>query len=111
MFDRFVHDDEGSDDPGNVEEPDLAPEVRDPSDRFKTDPPAAPSPIDGDADPEIQKEFWAQVILFNIALFALSLGIMLIGFQRRWTIGGVLVLAGLVTFARGYSRYRAVQKD
>ncbi|SIR09915.1 hypothetical protein SAMN05421858_1413 [Haladaptatus litoreus] len=111
MFDKFGHDDEGSDDPGYAEEIDMAPKVRDPSDRFDTNPPTAPEPIDGDADPEIQKEFWAQVILFNIALFTLSLGLMLVGFEQRWTFGGLLLAVGVITFVRGYSRYRSFQKD
>ncbi|WP_266077293.1 DUF7322 domain-containing protein [Haladaptatus caseinilyticus] len=111
MFDKFGHDDDGSDDPGYIDEPDMAPKVRDPSDRFETNPPAAPKPIDGDADPEIQKEFWAQVILFNIALFTFCLGLMLVGFERRWTFGGLLIAIGIIAFTRGYSRYRSFQKD
>ncbi|WP_435153872.1 DUF7322 domain-containing protein [Haladaptatus sp. DFWS20] len=110
MFDIFG-DDEESDDPGNVQEPDLAPKVRDPSDRFEIDPPAVPDLSESDADPEILKEFWVQVLLFNISLFTLSLGLMLVGFERRWKFGGLLIVVGVVTFARGYKRYRSVQKD
>ncbi|WP_227376537.1 DUF7322 domain-containing protein [Haladaptatus halobius] len=111
MFDRFGHDDEGSEDPGDAPEADLVPEVNDPSENLKIDAPSVRDYSQVDADSELQKEFWVQVLLFNVALFALSLGLMLIGFERRWTVGGGLIVVGLVAFARGYRRYRAVQKD
>ncbi|WP_458205000.1 DUF7322 domain-containing protein [Haladaptatus sp. NG-SE-30] len=111
MFDRFGHDDEGSEDPGDAPEADLVPKVNDPSENLKFDTPKVRDYSQVDADPELQKEFWVQVLLFNIALFALSLGLMLVGFEQRWYFGGGLVVVGLAAFVRGYRRYRAIQKD
>ncbi len=64
-----------------------------------------------DADPELKGEFWKQVLLFNIALFCLSLGILLIAFEQRWALGGGVLAVGVLAFVRGYRRYRAFQKD
>lgn len=73
--------------------------------------PTAPNYSNQDAPPELRRAFWSSVLLFNVALFGLSLGLMLIGFQQRWLFGGGLVLIGLVAFVRGWLRYRNVQKD
>jgi len=62
-------------------------------------------------DSELAKQFWTLVLIFNVALFAASLGLMLIGFEGRWTVGGGLIAVGLFAFARGWYRYRAVRKD
>ncbi|EFW90324.1 hypothetical protein ZOD2009_19743 [Haladaptatus paucihalophilus DX253] len=111
MFDKFGHDDEGSENRGDAPEADMVPTVDDPSERLRVDTPSVRDYSTVDADPEIQKEFWSQVLLFNIALFCLSLGLMLVAFQSRWTFGGGLVVIGLFAFSRGYRRYRNVQKD
>ncbi|WP_458187128.1 DUF7322 domain-containing protein [Haladaptatus sp. NG-WS-4] len=111
MFDRFGHDDEGSEDPGDAPEADLVPTVTDPSENLEIDTPTVRDYSQVEVDSELQKEFWVQVLLFNVALFTVSLGLMLVGFERRWLFGGALVAVGLVAFARGYRRYRAVQKD
>lgn len=117
MFDRFEEEAEPPD-PGDEAEAELVPTVRDPSENID-DPsenvePTVPSIRDYssvDADPELAQEFWIQVFLFNIALFAVSLGLMLIGFRQRWTFGGALLVVGIVAFARGFARYRSFQKD
>jgi hypothetical protein len=62
-------------------------------------------------DSELAKQFWSLVLLFNVALFAASLGLMLVGFERRWTVGGGLLAVGIVAFVRGWYRYRSVRKD
>lgn len=103
--------------PDDVDEPeaDLLPE--DPAEGLVPDDPAeglvpeAPRVRDtskNDADPELQKQFWSLVLLFNVALFATSLGVMLVGFQGRWTVGGTIFAVGAVAFARGWLRYKKV---
>ena len=64
-----------------------------------------------DAPSEIKNEFWRQVLLFNIAIFCLALGVLLIAFEQRWAFGGGLLAVGVVAFVRGYRRYQEFQKD
>lgn len=67
-----------------------------------------------DAPVELHRAFWGLVAVFNVALFAIALGVMLIGFRGQWDLGGSLLGAGLVLFAYGvyrYRRYRAAGFD
>jgi hypothetical protein len=64
---------------------------------------------DAAATAELQREFWVQVVVFNVALFTFSLGVMLVGFRGQWTLGGALVAVGVASFLRGYRRLRAVR--
>ncbi|WP_193570005.1 MULTISPECIES: hypothetical protein [Halorussus] len=85
-------------------EADLLPD--EPSEGLAPDPPAVPEFSADDADPELRRDFWSLVLLFNVALFGLSLGVMLIGFEGRWKVGGGLVTVGAFAFARGWYGYR-----
>ncbi|MFB6134549.1 MAG: hypothetical protein ABEJ55_06135 [Halanaeroarchaeum sp.] len=63
-------------------------------------------------DPEelpepIRNRFVGIVILLNVGLLLASVGIMLIGFERRFQAGGVLVLAGIIVLGRAWQRYRS----
>lgn len=66
---------------------------------------------DSDVDPDLKKQFWSLVLIFNVALFAASLGLMLVGFEGRWRVGGALFAVGAVAFLRGWYRYKSVRKD
>ena len=68
--------------------------------------PEAPDLTEVDASSEVRYRFWALVMVFNVALLAASVGVMLVGFQGEWEVGGQLTLAGLALFAFGYYRYR-----
>lgn len=68
--------------------------------------PEAPDLTEVEASSEVRQRFWALVAVFNVALLATSIGVMFIGFQGEWTLGGQLTLAGLVLLAFGYYRYR-----
>jgi hypothetical protein len=70
--------------------------------------PTAPDPTQTDAtiDPNLERLFWKLVLTFNVALFAFSLGPMLIFFRGEWAVGGAIFGLGIVTFAYGYYRYR-----
>lgn len=64
-------------------------------------------PADGEELPkEIKREFVVQVILLNIALFALGLGVMLLYFRRDLQMGGGLVLIGLFSLLATWRRYK-----
>lgn len=68
--------------------------------------PEAPDLSEVEASSEVRYRFWALVMVFNVALLATSIGVMFIGFQGEWALGGQLTLAGLALFAFGYYRYR-----
>lgn len=59
-----------------------------------------------DADPAVQNLFWGLVVLFNVAILALSVGAMLILFGTDPTLGVQVLLVGLVLAVYGGYRYR-----
>ncbi|WP_225741152.1 DUF7322 domain-containing protein [Halorussus halophilus] len=92
--------------PEGIDEPekDLLPD--DPSEKFGVEIPQVRDTSKNDVDPELSKQFWSLVLIFNVALFAMSLGLMLIGFEGRWTFGGSIFLVGVVSFLRGWWGYK-----
>ncbi|WP_244605242.1 DUF7322 domain-containing protein [Halorussus halobius] len=98
------------DDPSEGLEPD-APTVSDPSEDLGPEIPEVADFDEADADPELQRQFWTLVVLFNVALFGASLGLMLVGFEGRWRVGGAMFATGALAFARGWRKYRAVTSD
>jgi len=72
---------------------------------------AASAESDASVDSELATQFWSLALLFNLAVLAASLGLLLIGFERRWTVGGGLLAVGVFAFVRGWYRYRSVRKD
>lgn len=86
-------------------ERELAPEVDVPS----VEQPEIP---DGsDAPAPLRRKFWTLVATFNVALIAVSLGLMFVAFRGRWRYGGAAVVIGLVLFAFGYRRYQRYTSD
>lgn len=59
-----------------------------------------------EVDSRTTRYFWGAVALANIAVGAVSIGLMLIGFRGNWELGGGLVLIGLLAGARTYWLYR-----
>ncbi|WP_202932541.1 DUF7322 domain-containing protein [Halorussus salinus] len=90
-------------------EADLLPE--DPSKDLGPDPPTVPDTSQNEADADLKRRFWSLVLLFNVALFATSLGLMLIGFEGRWRFGGAMFLVGAFAFVRGWRGYQKVQRE
>ena len=68
--------------------------------------PEAPEPPDGAANSEVTSLFWKLVVVFNVALLALSVGPMLAYFEGQVDLGIRITLVGAVTFAYGVFRYR-----
>jgi hypothetical protein len=97
--------------PDDVDEPeaDLLPD--DPSESLGPEPPRPPRFDQEDADPELKKQFWSLVLLFNVALFGMSLGLMLVGFESRWKVGGAIFAAGALAFLRGWRGYQDATSD
>lgn len=69
--------------------------------------PEAPDPTeeDIDVDPRLWRLFWGLVAVFNVALLALSLGVMIAVFDGKWVLGGQLVAVGLVFLIYGIYKY------
>lgn len=80
--------------------------------RDLVDIPEAPSvPPESAAPEDLRKAFWKLVVVFNVALGSFAVGVMLVAFERRWTVGGALVVLGVASFLRGYYRYQVVTGD
>ncbi|UPV73367.1 hypothetical protein M0R89_12520 [Halorussus limi] len=90
-------------------EADLLPD--DPAENLGPDPPRVPDTSSNDADPEVKRKFWSLVIVFNVALFGMSLGLMLAGFEGRWRVGGAMFAVGAFAFLRGWHGYRNVRDE
>lgn len=100
-------------DSGHVDAPQYSePEEPDPHD-LGPPIPEAPDPTETDAeiDPAVQSLFWWLVLVFNAALLALSLGVMIAAFDGKYALGGQLFAVGAVQFAYGYFRYRKFERE
>lgn len=73
--------------------------------------PRGESVADVEVDDRTRRYFWSAVALANIALAAVGVGLMLIGFRGQWAFGGGLVLVGLLAGARTYRIYRQFEAD
>ncbi|MFB6299038.1 MAG: hypothetical protein ABEH65_02120 [Halobacteriales archaeon] len=74
-------------------------------------PPGPSVPSESDAPTALKWKFWQLVVVFNVALLASSIGVMLIGFRGRFRTGGASLLGGLVLFGIGWYRYRAIRRN
>ncbi|MBB6645820.1 DUF7322 domain-containing protein [Halobellus ruber] len=97
--------------PDEPDEPD--PEAR--WDSPEDDLVSIPSVEDGDPDAEgagievdgeVAKFFWVSVIYANVALGGVAVGLLLVGFRGRVTVGAIAVAVGLLALYRTYDVYR-----
>jgi len=95
--------DEDGDGPLSEKSP-YEPEEFDPS-SLGPDVPEAPSPPDGAGNSDVTALFWKLVVVFNVALLALSVGPMLAYFDGRVDLGIRITLIGALAFAYGLFRY------
>lgn len=72
---------------------------------------AASAPDSADTPPELVALFWRLAFLANAALLALSVGIMLVGFEGAWLRGTGLVAVGAGGLGYGYWLYQRAPKD
>ena len=86
------------------------PEEFDPS-SLGPDVPEAPIPPDGTGDREVAALFWKLVVVFNVALLALSVGPMLAYFEGQVELGIQIFLIGLIAFGYGTVRYVQFRVD
>lgn len=94
-----------------------SPEEPDPPDEGEDITPDPPTTsIDGmlgpsDAPPELVKAFWSLVLLFNVGILATALGLMFIVFRADLTIGGGLLIVGVLTLGVGIYRYLSLDPE
>lgn len=67
--------------------------------------------VHADVPEDLTRLFWFLVAVFNVAIFTLAFGAMLIVFRGQWVLGGQITLAGAVLFVYGYYRYRTRPED
>lgn len=92
------------DDDEEPPEADVLPEIPDSTPDIPDSTPEIPDP--SNASPELRRTFVRLVVVFNLAVLATGVGLLLVAFEREWRDGGALVAIGLATFAYGYWRYR-----
>ena len=73
--------------------------------------PSVDVPDESDADPQLQRQFWLLVVVFNVAVMAVSVGAMLAVFRGQWDTGGSLVAGGAILAGYGYFKYRVYTRD
>lgn len=64
---------------------------------------------EADAPPELVRQFWALVLVINAALFAGSLGVMLLYFRNDVFRGGLLLVGAVVLSVLAAVRYRSAR--
>lgn len=74
--------------------------------------PDIPSPEDnyGDVDGNLRNSFWLLVLVFNVSLFAVSIGVMLVGFGTHPRLGLQVFAVGVVFGLYGWYRYRKTKE-
>lgn len=77
---------------------------------FDIEPNIPEAPSAEDADPKLRNRFWSLVVIFNIAILAVSAGGMLLLFRENVELGLQLFLAGVVITAYGIYRYRTAKQ-
>jgi hypothetical protein len=78
---------------------DLGPEVPEP-----------PEPS-GDTHPRVHLLFWALVVVFNLAVLAVGVGLVLLVFDGNLELGGQLLVVGTVLLGYGLYRYREAKQE
>jgi hypothetical protein len=87
--------------PGSEDDPEqLGPEI-----------PTPPEPTAGDADSESVRLFWKLVLVFNVAVFGLSVGPMIGVFLDNWDLGLQVFAVGALAAAYGLVRYYGFRRD
>ena len=97
--------------PEGIDEPEAELLPNDPAAGLEPDAPRVPDTSKNDVDPELKRQFWKFVLLFNVALFGMSLGVMLVGFEGRWQLGAAFFAVGAVAFVRGWRGYKDATSD
>lgn len=82
-----------------------------PDERSDAERDLAPDPPSTEPPAALRKQFWILVVVFNVALLATSLGVLLAALDGRPTLGSSLAFLGVGAFYFGIQRYRTVRDD
>lgn len=97
--------------PDEPDEPSHEPEEFDPVNDIGPDVPQVDIPdttkSGAEVPDDLARTFWKLVAVFNLALFALALGPMLLYFRGEVVNGTAIFVLGAGCFAYGYLRYRS----
>lgn len=82
----------------------------------EVEPPRVRNPADGlpefsSVDSRVSGPFVLAALYANVALFCVSLGLMLVGFDGEWRWGGALILVGAFAAVRVYQTYRKFENN
>lgn len=88
------------------EEPDPEADLPDPERELPSVPEAPSVPPESAAPPALLRDFWAAVLIFNVALAGVSVGLMALAFTDDWRLGWGLLAAGVAAALFGLRRYR-----
>ena len=75
------------------------------------DVPEAPDPPEASANSDVTALFWKLVVVFNVAILALSVGPMLAYFEGQVDLGLRLFAVGAILFGYGVFRYVQFTRD
>lgn len=93
------------------QEPDPEADLRDPAADGPTIPSVdVPEPDQADVPSALLQGFWVTVLVFNVALIALAVGVLMLVFGVERPIGAGLALLGLLLVRRGYRLYRRLDE-
>lgn len=70
----------------------------------------APGRSEDDVPGELLVGFWSTVLLFNVALLATSVGVLLLAFDGQRRLGAGALVVGLLAAVRGYWKYRSLSE-
>lgn len=106
---------DGDDDPeASLAEPEPEADLPDPESELPTVPDVPEVDVpevvvpEADVPGELLRDFWTTVAVFNVALLAASVGVMMLVFDVYRPFGAALLVLGLLSGVRGYLKYRAL---
>ncbi|WP_181686478.1 DUF7322 domain-containing protein [Halorhabdus salina] len=70
-----------------------------------------PDPGEDALDGAVAALFWRLVLVFNVALFGVTVGPMMLYFRGNLRIGGGLLAVGLLFAGYGFARYWAFKRE
>lgn len=117
VFDRTEHEPEEYDPEAEFRDPDsdslTIPDVSRETEKPTPDSPSVAIPEvtvdETDVPGELLEQFWALVLVLNVAIFAAALGFLFVVFGRNTTHSIVLLAGAGILFGFAYRRYRAYE--
>lgn len=68
-------------------------------------------PDESEVDSDLFRAFWGLVATLNLGLFAVALGLLIVGFRGQYQQGGAVALLGIAALAYAGYKYRKVRRE